>query len=139
MKKKKHQRAKHLPVPMYQRLQLMAQPLGAITNLERNGFITEDQLGTLYALAMICRKAAKACGIEYSAEPVFKIGRLIRLCEPVDEEDILACRKSLEECDAVLKRISANEFDTALKEITVMDAAYMAMRGYGVAEAMACA
>lgn len=137
MRKNKHQRAKSLPMPMYQRLQMMAAPRGAIENLARNSAIDEYQLGSIYAIAMICRKAANASGIEYSANPVFALGQRIRRGEAIYEEQIDACRRNMDECEAVLKAVSGHVFDAALRDVMVADEVSVAMRGYGVAEAMA--
>ena len=136
-KKKDYRRGKHLPMPMYQRLQMMAAPRGAIDNLARNSAIDEYQLGAIYALAMICRKAAASAGIEYSANPVFALGQRIRRGEAIFEEQIDACRKNMDECDAVLQAVSAAVFDDALRDVMIADEVSVAMRGYGVAEAMA--
>ena len=138
-KKKDFRRAKHLPVPMYQRMQLMAAPRGAIENLARNCAIDEYQLGAIYALAMICRKAATAAGIDYNANPVFALGQRIRRGEAIFEEQIEACRKNMDDCERVLKTVSGAMFDAALNDVRLADEVSVAMRGYGVAEAMACA
>lgn len=136
-RKKDYRRGKNLPMPMYQRLQMMAAPRGAIENLARNSAIDEYQLGSIYALAMICRKAANASGIEYSANPVFALGQRIRRGEAIYEEQIDACRRNMDECEAVLKAVSGQVFDAALRDVMVADEVSVAMRGYGVAEAMA--